>query len=212
MVAEVDDQPRRRRRRSDEKIDLVGETDRPAQHRFEIAGPDELLHDRCARARAVDPPWPLVGHHALARVQVEAGCRLHAHDDDGCALHVDRLAGPVFLQRLVRVRDLVTRQDILELEDDPVVAFVPADGDAVKESDLAAVRGTLDRRRRGTLERIDPTRAGCRRRCRRRQGVAARWGRGLVGSAAPGGNRQQSRRDEADGDEPKNERSLLTSC
>ena len=166
MVAEVDDQPRRRRRRSNAEVNLVREADRPAQHRFEVTSPDDLLYDRRARGRAVDALRSLVDHDALARVQVEARGGLHTNDHEGIALELDRIPGPVFLQRRLDVLDLVTRQRIRELEDDAVISFVSSYRHPLEQSGVTAARCTLDRRRRGTRKRIDPAGTARHRRCR----------------------------------------------
>src|SRR3954451_18932019 len=174
VIPEIYDQPGRRACGRNPKVDLLLETDGPRQHRFEVAGAHDFLDDR----RPGQPFRPLVDQRPLARVQIEAGRRLHADDDEGRAVDVHDLPGAVLLQRRVRVLDAIPRKPIaLELEDNPVIAFVTADCDSLEQ--CGRLRSGLPDHhvRTGIREGVDSFRCarrlsgggGGRARCRRRR-------------------------------------------
>src|SRR6266511_812073 len=143
MVTEIDDQARRRGRRPDAEVDLVLDSDRPAEDCLEIAGANKLLHDRRPGARAGDALRPLVDHHAFVGPEVEAGCGVHPYEHNRAALDLDRISRAILLERALDVLDAVAGQVISELEDDAVVALMPPDGNPLEQRRAAPCRTSM---------------------------------------------------------------------
>src|SRR3954454_5709318 len=193
VIPEIYDQPGRRACGRNPKVDLLLETDGPRQHRFEVAGAHDFLDDR----RPGQPFRPLVDERPLPRVQIEAGRRLHTHDDEGRAVDVHDLPGAVLLQRRVRVLDAIAGKPVaLELEDNPVVALVAADRDSLEQRGRFRGGRTHHDVGAGPLERVDPLRGAGRRRRRGRVGGAGRRRRLalLLRAAAPASEQRRDRK------------------
>src|SRR5205085_9623931 len=132
-IPQVDDETSRLVERTDAEVHALLDADRPREDGLEIPGAHELAHDRGARVGAFDPPWAHVDEAPLVGREVEARCRLHPHEQDRAACDLDRVPGAVLDDRPVDVLDLPAWSQVLELEDDAVVAFMSPDGDAFEE-------------------------------------------------------------------------------